>query len=88
MPVFRTPDFLTHGSPVKPDDGATDMEAKEQAAGYVPIVFTQTAGKSFDLDRYRIRVWPVRGKVRVELVDRGPQINGTGVDAAIDSGTI
>lgn len=50
------------------------------AAGYVPIVFTQSPGKSFRLDRWRVRLWPVRGKVQVELTDMGPQLDRSDVD--------
>lgn len=61
------------------------MEAKEQAAGYVPIVFTQGSGKAFRLDRWRVTLTLVRGKIRVELLDTGPQFDRSDVDGDPES---
>lgn len=55
------------------------MEAKEQAA-QMPIAFKQDSGKPFRLDRWRVTLRAVRGKILVELVDLGPNLDRSDVD--------
>jgi hypothetical protein len=63
------------------------MEAKEQAA-QMPIAFKQDSGKPFWLDRWKVTLWAVRGKVRVELVDLGPHLSRPDIDGDPESGSI